>query len=72
MSGKYDKEERNKRGRTIGGMIIETRREIIDQKGQEEREIEVIITGGFKYKGDGLKMGYTAMEMESKLENLEE
>jgi len=57
------KKERNKRRRAIGGMIIGTRREIIYQKRQEEREIEGIATEGFKYKRDELKVGYTPTEI---------
>jgi len=65
----------NKRGKAIRGMIIGTRKEIIDQKGQEKRETEGIITGGFKYKGDRLRVVgiYNSNgDMEVKLESLEE
>jgi len=66
--------KRNKKGRAIVGMLMGTRREIVDQKGQEKMKIEGIITGGFKYKGDRVKMigVYSNRDIEAKLESLEE
>jgi len=57
----------------IGGMIIGTRKEIIDQKEQEKKEMKGIITGEFKYKGDKLRIVgiYSNGDMETKLESLE-
>jgi len=55
-------------------MIIGMRKEIVDQKDQDKWEIEGIITGGLKYKGDSLKVIgiYSNGDIEAKLECIEE
>jgi len=47
-------------------MIIKTRREIVDQNGQDGRETEGIIIGRIKYKGDRLRWGYMSTKIRRK------
>jgi len=65
---------RSKKGRTMGGMMMGIRKELVEKEKEEIRETEGVMTRRIRYGRSSLKIVrvYVNGDMENKLEELRE